>query len=308
MAGSYEQINYTLRPAKNIERKMLAEALSRLAAFSPLQHYQYVGLGSTFFSDFTLFHRTLGIERMISIEQDHHKKDRFIFNRPYNCIEVHFGKSNDLLPSIPWAEPLIVWMDYDSKPSQGILIDLAHFCRHAIHGSAMIVSVNVHNLTLKALRRHLGEEKIPDGVSPASLMEWGGANVCRDILANEIMDRLNERNGTLGVGDKLEFRQLFNFRYRDGARILTFGGILFRSAGLDQLGRCSFGNLAFIREGPEPYEIEVPVLTLQEIRGIDSELPGGDMNKFIEMGIPERDLEKYKRIYRYFPRFTEAEI
>ena len=30
MAGSYEKINYSIRPAKSIERKMMSEALQRL--------------------------------------------------------------------------------------------------------------------------------------------------------------------------------------------------------------------------------------------------------------------------------------
>jgi hypothetical protein len=61
MAGSYEKINYSLRPAKSIERKMLCDAFRRLSAFGKVENYQYIGFGSTYFSDFSLFHKALGI-------------------------------------------------------------------------------------------------------------------------------------------------------------------------------------------------------------------------------------------------------
>ena len=54
MPKSYESVNYVLRPAKNIERKMFCEAFRRLAEFGRVDSYRYVGFGSTFFSDFSL--------------------------------------------------------------------------------------------------------------------------------------------------------------------------------------------------------------------------------------------------------------
>ena len=53
-------INYVMRPAKNIERKMMGEVLARLSAIAPLSKYRYVGLGSEFFKDFVLYHQMLG--------------------------------------------------------------------------------------------------------------------------------------------------------------------------------------------------------------------------------------------------------
>ena len=43
---SYEKINYNLRPAKNIERKMIAEACRLLPSVRPVNRYRYVGFGS----------------------------------------------------------------------------------------------------------------------------------------------------------------------------------------------------------------------------------------------------------------------
>ena len=113
MPGSYESINYSLRPAKNIERRMLCEAFRKLSEFERLDRYRYIGFGSTFFSDFSLFHKSLRITDSISIEKDVQNHERFEFNRPYRCIRIEFGESNEVLPKLAWDVKTIVWLDYD---------------------------------------------------------------------------------------------------------------------------------------------------------------------------------------------------
>ena len=44
---SYESINYALRPAKAIERRMLCEVFRRLYPFQPIDQYGYVTVAST---------------------------------------------------------------------------------------------------------------------------------------------------------------------------------------------------------------------------------------------------------------------
>ena len=87
-----ELMNYLFRPAKNIERKMLCEALSRLSVISDVKHYQYVGFGSVYFADFSLFHKQLGIQKLISIECDEDMETRVRFNQPYSCIDDKVGR------------------------------------------------------------------------------------------------------------------------------------------------------------------------------------------------------------------------
>ena len=86
MPGTYEKINYSLRPAKSIERKMLGNAFRKLSDFGAVESYRYIGFGSTYFSDFILFHKALGIKHMISIERDRENEERFRFNCPFRCI------------------------------------------------------------------------------------------------------------------------------------------------------------------------------------------------------------------------------
>jgi hypothetical protein len=143
MTGSYRQINFSLRPAKSIERKMLCEAFRRLAEFGHVSDYRYIGFGSTYFSDFILVHKTLAIRNMLSIERDDFNKARFEFNRPFHCIKLYFGESNDVLPELGWRDVrTICWLDYDGKLDSSVLTDVRLFCANAVSGSVLVVTVN----------------------------------------------------------------------------------------------------------------------------------------------------------------------
>src|SRR5687768_13986003 len=100
MTPSYQKFNYRLRPAKNIERKMMSELFERLQHFAPLREYQYVGFGSIYFADYALFHKRLGIGRMISIEGNVKDEERVRFNSPYRFIDIRMGLSFEVLPHV----------------------------------------------------------------------------------------------------------------------------------------------------------------------------------------------------------------
>src|SRR5579871_1625226 len=116
--------DYSLRHAKNIERKMMGEAFARLAPIQPLSKYRYVGFGSEFFNDFSLYHQALGIHDMVSIEKDDSRIDRCKFNQPYNCVDIVSGEAANILPQLRWAKPTIVWLDYVSKLDRFIIEDI----------------------------------------------------------------------------------------------------------------------------------------------------------------------------------------
>jgi|SRR5438128_8005847 len=92
------RIDYSIRPAKSVERKMLAEALSRLSKLERPDNYRYVGFGAIYFRDFSLFHKMLGIHDMKSIEHNRSEETRFWSNRPFRCVEMLFGPSRVELP------------------------------------------------------------------------------------------------------------------------------------------------------------------------------------------------------------------
>ncbi len=328
MAGSYRIVNYALRPAKAIERKMLCAAFERLHAFQRIQDYHYVGFGSIYFSDFHLLHRELGITNMLSIEKDVAARACFRFNRPYKCVRLKFATSAEVLPTLKWGRRTILWLDYDDRLNVNILGDIATVCLRATSGSLVVISVNAQpdaepskedrdlheeetgkpfdpgNYRLRIAKGLIGE-KLPAGTSGADLRGQELAKVFREVIHNEIAEQLSIRNAMLPAEEKILYRQLFHFRYKDGAQMLTVGGILYRAAEEQTMAACDFDTLPFIRYGSEHCSIKAPCLTPKEIRHINSQLPAGPSVRVRAPGVPDADVQRYAEVYRYFPTFTE---
>lgn len=328
---SYQKINYALRPAKAAERKMLCEGMRRLSYFNKIEKYRYIGFGSTYFSDFLLIHRALGINNMVSIERNEQDKSRFEFNKPYKCIDLRFGQSSEILPVLEWDTPTILWLDYDGKLSSDMLQDVGLFCAKAVPGSMIIVSVNAHpdsndtrdpkslnDYRLRKLVEMVGRERIPPSTQGKDLTFKGKAGVLRKIIHNEIQETLSKRNGGLSDDQKLAYNQIFNFTYQDGAKMLTIGGALYSVSQSSTFEQCGFKDLDFYRPEEEEFNIGIPKLTFREIRYLDKKLPprnqdGGEVALTVEdLGdlavVPEEDIQDYMKIYRYFPNFAEADI
>lgn len=321
---SYEKVNYSLRPSKHIERKMLSEALRRLYHFDRVDRYRYVGLGSVYFSDFTLFHRDLGIHQMISIEDedDSDKRNRFQFNCPYSCIDLRFEKSTTTLSLIDWAPQTILWLDYDERLVEYMLNDIALFFTKANSGSVIIVSVNADDAYLRGrkpsevkdiltkelndLRSKLGLKRIPRSMKWQDLEKWGTARVFRNVINNHILEILSQRNGALPPKDRIKYTQLFNFHYADGAKMLTVGGVLHKQPSSEILERV-FGDLHFIRDNDDAYHIREPKLTYRELRYLDKQLPTEAIEDIDARGIPSDHLTQYADVYRYFPAYADTD-
>lgn len=329
MAGSYRAINYALRPAKAIERRMLCAAFERLYPFQRIETYRYVGFGSIYFSDFQLLHRELGITNMLSIEKDVSAKACFKFNRPYKCIRLKFATSTEVLPTLSWKRRTILWLDYNDRLNVNILGDIATVFLRATSGSMVVISVNAQPDTEPSkeerdlyqeatgkpfdlgdyrlrIAKELVGEKLPVGTSGADLRGQEFARVFRDIIDSAIAEQLSIRNAMLPVGKKIHYRQLFHFRYKDGAQMLTVGGILYRDAEEKVVAACDFDTLPFIRAGAEHFSIKAPCLTAKEIRHLNSQLPARSFLRVRAPGVPDADVKRYVEVYRYFPAFSEV--
>lgn len=334
---SYQSINYALRPAKCVERKMLCEGFRHLSSFFRIENYRYIGFGSTYFSDFSLFHKALGITNMISIEKNKEDIDRFEFNKPFKCIELYLEDSNEVLPKLDWKVPTILWLDYDGNLTTSVLNDISVFCAKATPGSFIVVSVNAHadkpnennadptisntlnDFRLNRLIQDVGRERIPFGVSGKDLNMAQKASVLRKIINNTIYETLSTRNGGISIEEeKVNYHQIINFTYQDGAKMLTVGGVIYTNGNFKTLNECEFNNLDFYRNTESEFKIGIPKLTFREIKLLDQKLPllnkngtPSNITDIEEKGlkaIPQEDIQNYMQIYRYFPNFAEAEV
>lgn len=325
MSSTYERVNYRLRPAKHIERKMLVEAFRNLSEFGMLSSYRYIGFGSIYFSDFSLIHKALGITNMISIEKDANVSERFLFNRPFNCIDIQFGYSTGILEKLSWDQRTILWLDYDGTLKPEVFTDIQFFITRAPAGSVIVITVNAKPPSLNSglspdeiipalaktvddLKKRLGENKVPPDITGRDLRKWGTAKVYRRIITNQIEEAVSIRNGTRVVGNKLLYKQLFNFHYADGTKMLTVGGIIYDEGQQGTLEKCMFDRLEFVRSDDSLSKIDVPKLTYRELSHLDKQLPIEDLSTLHAPGIPEEDCEKYSRVYRFFPTFAETEL
>lgn len=311
---SFEKVDYTVRPAKNIERKMMGEMLGRLRVFRPVENYIYVGLGSTFFSDFVLFHKMFGIREMVSIEKETTRRRRFEFNKPFACIRVEFGETTDVLPRLDWNRAAVVWLDYDDTIDARKLDDLVYLSHNLASSSVVIVTLPAHPGNFRAgrppnleRRLHLIRKAV-GGRVPDSLQPQDTGNLpetFRRIMDAAIREALMVRNAARPDPEKVEYRQVMNFRYRDGTPMVTFGGIFLNRADIRRFERSGLRELPFYRPKDRPFHLQPPKLTFKERRHLDEQLPGTSVAC---PDVPEEDVRQYARLYRYFPWFVEAEI
>ena len=330
---SYRQINYSLRPAKAIERRMLSEMFRRLHPFQRVETYRYIGFGSIYFSDFLLFHRDLGIENMISLERDTNAKLCFEFNKPYAAIKLAFGESSQLLPTLDWAPRSIVWLDYDGRLTTSVLGDIGTFCNQASSGSAMVISVNAqadpeptdkdkemfiqtsgNPFDISAYKLSKLEEcipgRVPMGTDGRHLRKNGVADVFYKVIVSEIEAVLSRRNTLTPEPDKMMWAQFAHFTYSDGALMMTVGVVLHTAAETPTFDSCALNQLNYFRGDALPYQIQVPALTSREISHLNSQLPPPKSSKKAKKpvceGVTERDIEIYSEIYRFFPNYSEV--
>lgn len=324
--ASYDKINYLLRPNKSVERKMICEMLTGISNISDLSEYQYIGFGSTYFADFSLFHRRLGISQMISIEADDEAKGRCEFNKPYACIELKIGESSTVLPNLSInTKDTIIWLDYDGIISDSVFSDINSVVSLMRSNSFFMLSLNADIRTLKnkngnvdnlmdVLSDIIGEEKFPSDYIEKQLTQKNYLKILYECICQEIESSILKRNGLEDI--EVVFHQTLNFVYRDGAKMITIGGFLFDKDKEEEcLTKMMTKQLPYYRSGDEPFYIQCPVLSLKEIQALNAFLPCNPMDKVscqfeIEelnnFPINNQDIDSYASLYRYYPKYVES--
>ena len=308
--ASYQKINYALRPAKATERKMIVEALTRLRAFFTLESYRYIGFGSPYFTDFSLIHRSVGIQDMVCMEKKESDKERFEFNRPFRCIDLKFGTSNKILPALDWEDrPTVLWLDYDDRMDAAKLADLYVACASLAPGSFLVVS-------LRSCADDFGQDPISrwqelseatgvvlPGDSRQDTTSVSFGRLLWRIIDSQIRRVLSNRSAGLRNELQLEYKQVLHFEYRDGVKMLTVGGVIHRKNQRLHFAQCDFGSLPFCRTGDDVCRIRTPLLTFKELRALGEYLPG-PLPPLPAM--PPKEVKAYVEHYRYFPNYIEA--
>ena len=335
MGSSYRELHYAQRPAKNVERKMIVESLGGLDRLHKPEDLRYIGLGSIYFTDFLLVHRQLAITKMLSIEKDSavHHRNRFELNRPFNGVEVRHGRASQVLPDLDWTVPSICWLDYDGHLDDEILGDVETVVGSAKALTVLVLSVSVDPGAVQGdpkettqrvddLKRRIGPERMPRAVAnDAHLGGWKLADESYKLLNGAIERALRARNSSVVAGtrstrapatravepdDRLTWTQFLHFRYEDGAKMLTIGGILHEARHMSAVDDCKLLDKQWARSGPDAFVIDIPKLTTREVLLLDRLLPGElPPDDFID-GIPRKESLAYASVYRHLPAFVDA--
>ena len=253
---------------------------------------------------------------MTSIEKQENDRERVEWNKPYAGIAMMFGGTEQHLSDIDFTRPTIIWLDYDGPMLQSVIEDIRTVSHQASHGTVLVVTVNAHPRQatpnggdmVEQVRGELGKERVPTNLDIVALRGWGLAEFYRAIGDGEIREALSVANGVRGKHERMDYRQLFNFQYQDGARMTTFGGVFFADHKKHDLEVCSFDRLMFVRHGVEAFRIDPPSLTLREMAHLERQLPRLGSSDLDLGPIPEKDAKSYCVLYRYLPTFLPVEV
>lgn len=252
-------------------------------------------------------------------------------------------------------EPVLAWLDYDSDLDGPFFDDFSHLCEKAKSGSVIIATVNAHpnnfvdqssnpdqvinsigsiiesdvsksqkieaiknevESTQDNLRRRLDgleetvdEELIPFGITKRDLTLSNAPKTIAKILQNSIRKVIsnNARDVT--------YRNIFNFSYRDGAPMVTIGGMIVNDEDAGELNESNVWDLHFISGDGNQVNIDLPNLTLQEKKALDSLLPKSgnqvlnqqEIENEYGFQLDQNEVESYFKFYRYYPTYSEVQ-
>jgi hypothetical protein len=335
---SFARIDYQIRSNKNIERKIVFDVLSHVQAVVDFSHHKYLGLGSMWFTDFRLAHKLLGLDRMISIERT--DSARAEFNKPYRNIEVKDGDCLNVLRGLDdaeWQDPFITWFDFDGNLDEEICETMNLYLNKCAPNSVLLITVNATASHYQRGRKRVQDER--SGTSVGVIEEFLGkgcvdirfepkitggqkyedisqSDFC-DFLADALLNHMEHKITSTGRESGMtpvQFVPVFSFFHKDGADMVTVGGII-ASKGCLEEWRKGLGEYFPSSDGKKPdlQCIDLVPMTLKEKLELDACLPYSEeefLGKAESRGlkIDSENMKKYRHFYRHFPVFGETQI
>ncbi|HXQ33998.1 MAG TPA: O-methyltransferase [Anaerolineales bacterium] len=319
--ASFDKINYLLRPSKQVERKLLIEALQKLSRGGYfIQDYTYLGLGSIYYADFILFHKYLSINNMICVEKEDIPK-RMGFNKPYEFITLKMSPVSDIIPTLNRESPYFIWLDYDSALDRNKLDDIRSCIRIMSPGSVFLVTLAADPVQLNDLLSYEDTKDIDE--SQKQLKKCGilsdliGAHLGRQVNVGDITRRKlpltyatavrNYINTCLDTRPETRFYQLFNFVYADNMQMMSFGGIIDNDNSSAKIDKSGVYELDFITLDAKPIVISAPPLTIREKSWLEKHMvmnPNPPLE--LEFEIEKDFIDVFLKYYRHYPVYYET--
>lgn len=314
--SSAKFISYDLRPSKQCERKMMLDSFNvAIESDFPISNYRYVGMGANRFYDFILMHKYLGIDKMISLEHDPKMLPRAIFNCPYKFIEILNATVHEFVSSDQFTGNSIYWMDYDSGIKRDITRDIASLALSAKLGDFIFFTVcgePPKYIKEKNSEGRLAElkETFRDLANSLTREEMKNANFTRAV--HKILDAAFVN--AFVVRRQGIFRPFFQVEYADGLRMVTYGGVFAKNIVCQKFLDSLRVKVPFLSSRSlKNYQIKKFSLTEKERSLFDLAVTAKRSNakeirELEKLGFKRKELQSYKELLRYHPRYVETLI
>ncbi len=313
--ASFDYVNYSIRPNKSVERKLVFTNLLKIQKELEYKSYRYIGFGSLWFTDFVIAHKLLGIKSMISIESSPIGAARARFNQPLSCISVEEGDSSTLIPELNLdSNKSIVWLDYDTSIDGPVLRDLEAMLPVMITNSIFIVTINAKtgslpkkdengiDISLKDSLKEIAGDYVPALLTKRNFDRENYPKLLLEILSNAVESII------LNSGKKERFFKLFEMTYKDGTPMISFGGIV---ADKEKIEKIQTLMTSENWDGIVNKPIQVPPLTIKEKISIDRFMPcdipptSEMIERELGLNMEQEQIDAYHRYYLHYPMFGE---
>jgi hypothetical protein len=316
-----------LRPNKQVERKVMIDILRDVFTHANLdsKDYMYIGMGSIYYYDFIMLHKSLRLGRMKSID-DKDTPGRFNFNKPYDFVEFENMKSTDFLSDYGFDRRIILWLDYDFQLCKCVFDDLTILAKKCNEGDVLFITLDASDSEadkdtrsdfIRANERYISSRYQKNYyVSPKYF-----PMLLQDILKNCLLEA--------GEYNDAKFRKIFAFTYRDSAPMFTLGGLFTDN---DKSLESLEGN-EFVSLDDRILDIGIPQLTYKEKIHLDAnitllrnslerirrnannnpkkmnEMCKRTTNRMLDFEIESfSELQSYATFHRYYPQYYEGMI
>ena len=307
-------MSYDLRPAKQTERRILLDlvALGRACGLE-LSGYRYVGMGANRFYDFLLLHRYLGIKNMVSLEHDPDMVERARFNSPYGFIDVRQQSTTDFIQLDDFDGSSIYWFDYDGAIGKEVIGDIYSLGTAVSPGDFIFVTVGGE--PPRVVRKSSSRQRVDwytetfgdvaNQIQPGDCEDSSFRHSVHKLLCTTFCHAFASAHDVFSMP-----LQIF---YNDTTQMVTVGGCYLRAADEEKFRRRCRQELSFLDvDGGGPYSIPNLSLSERERQVFDLAATGRKnsraFNQLRSIGFKDRDVERYRELIRYIPRYVETVV
>lgn len=312
--SSAKYVSYDLRPAKQCERKLILELFSCAGECGhKIGKYRYVGMGANHFYDFILMHKQFSISKMVSLEHDVSMYNRAVFNTPFKFLKVVNQSVGDFSSVDKVDGNTIYWLDFDDGISPAILGDVASIAQNVVENDFVFVTVT--GTPTKAYAKLNSAERL--ALMRETLGDYAGGVTVEDTETGNFPDAVDKvlrvalRN-SFSTRDPVGFRELFRVQYADGQEMVTLGGIVGTQGAADAIKASVIQKAPFLysndgsRYRIKKFDLTEKERALFDLAATSRRMNSSEINAIKRLGFNGAELDKYREVMRYYPRYIEA--